>query len=95
QWVFELLEQTIAALRLEYERAHRLDWFDALQGFLPGGKEAGSRAALAQKYALSANALDVAIHRLRHQFGVVLRQKVAETVSSESETDEELRYLMN
>ena len=95
QWVFELLEQTIQALRLEYERSNRLDWFEELQGFLPGGKEICSRAEIAQKRAISTNAVDVAIHRLRQRFGAILRQKVAETVSSESEVDEEIQYLMS
>ncbi len=95
QWVFELLEQTIQALRKEYAETNRLDWFDELEGFLPCGKEVKSRAELAQIRAVSANAIDVAIHRLRQRFGALLRQKVAETVSSDSEVDEEIRHLMS
>jgi RNA polymerase sigma-70 factor (ECF subfamily) len=66
-----------------------------MQGFLPGGQETASRAEIAQKQGLSANAVDVAIHRLRHRFGALLRQRVGETVSSESEVDEEIRHLMS
>ena len=95
QWVFELLQQTIEMLRLEYSQANRLDWFEEMQGFLPGGQEVLSRAEIAQKWGLSANAVDVAIHRLRQRFGVLLRQKVAETVSSDSEVEEEIRHLMS
>ena len=94
RWVFELLEQTIEALRVEYGRTNRLDLFEELQGFLPAGKEVLTRAELAQKRGLSANAVDVAIHRLRQRFGVILRQKVSETVSCDSEVDEEIRHLM-
>jgi len=39
--------------------------------------------------------LDVAIHRLRQRFGALLRQEVAQTVSSEAEMDEEIRYLIS
>jgi RNA polymerase sigma-70 factor (ECF subfamily) len=95
RWVFELLEQTIQALRQEYAETNRLDWFDELEGFLPGGNQVMSRADLAQKRGVSANAIDVAIHRLRQRFGALLRQKVAETVSSDAEVDEELRHLMS
>lgn len=95
QWVFELLEQTIQAVRAEYEQTNKLDWFEDLQGFLPGGKERLSRAEIAQKRSLSGNAIDVAIHRLRQRFGGILRRKVAETVSSEEEVDEEIRHLMS
>jgi len=94
RWVFQLLEQTFETLRQEYAQTNRLDWFQELQGFLPGGKETLSRAELAQKRQVSTNAIDVAIHRLRQRFGLLLRQRVAETVSSEAEVDEELRHLM-
>lgn len=95
QWVFELLQQTIRALREEYAATDRLGLFEDLQGFLPGGEEKAPRAEIAQKRGLSANALDVAIHRVRQRFGVLLRRRVAETVSSESEVDAEIRHLMS
>jgi len=95
RWVLELLSWTIEALRQEYARTSRLDWFEELQGFLPGGKETLSRAELANKRGMNANAIDVAIHRLRQRFRALLRQKVAETVSSESAVDEEIRHLMS
>jgi DNA-directed RNA polymerase specialized sigma24 family protein len=95
QWVFELLERTVETLRQEYAKVNRLDWFEELRGFLPGGKMVVSRAEMAQKRGLGANAIDVAVHRLRHRFGAVLRQKVAETVASEAEVDEEIRHLMS
>ncbi len=95
RWVFELLDHTLEALRHEYAQTNRLDWFEELQGFLPGGKEVISRAEMAQKRGISANAVDVAIHRLRQHFGALLRQKVAETVASEAEVDEEIRHLMS
>ena len=95
RWVFDLLERTVEALRQEYAQTNRLDWFEELQGFLPGGKDVASRAEIAQKRGVSVNAIDVAIHRLRQRFGGLLRQKVAETVSSEAEVDEEIRHLMS
>lgn len=95
QWVFELLERSIEALRHEYAATNRLDWFEELQGFLPGGKDVSSRAEIAKKHRVSANAVDVAIHRLRQRFGILLRQKVTETVASESEVDDEIRHLMS
>ena len=95
RWVYELLNQTVQALRAEYDQSSRSELFEDLQSFLPGGKDGISRAELARKRGFSPNALDVAIHRMRQRFGFLLRQKVAETVSSESEVDEELKYLMS
>jgi RNA polymerase sigma factor (sigma-70 family) len=94
RWVFELLERTLEALRQDYSQTNRLDWFEELQGFLPGGRETLSRAEIAQKRRVGPNAIDVAIHRLRQRFGTLLRQKIAETVSSEAEVNEEIKHLM-
>jgi hypothetical protein len=35
----------------------------------------------------------VAVHRLRRRYRTLLRAAIAETVSSEAERDEEMRYL--
>jgi RNA polymerase sigma-70 factor (ECF subfamily) len=93
QWAWELLEQTLKELEREYSTARKSDLFDDLKGFLPGGQENGSRADLAAKRGVSVGAIDVAIHRLRQRFGMLLRHQVAQTVSSDKEVDEELHYL--
>jgi RNA polymerase sigma-70 factor (ECF subfamily) len=43
----------------------------------------------------SVGAVDVAVHRLRQRFGELLREQVANTVASQSEVSEEIRYLMS
>src|SRR5262249_51539740 len=95
RWVFALLEGTMAELRQKYFSGDKRQQFEELQGFLPGGQGGCSRAALAAKRGVSVGAIDVAIHRLRQQFGAVLREQVAHTVSSEAEIEEELRYLIS
>ena len=95
RWALTLLERTMAKLREEYSRLEKLDAFEELQGFLPGGQGSNSRAELAVKRGVSAGAIDVAVHRLRQQFGALLRENVAQTVSSEAEVEEEIRYLMS
>ncbi|MCW5551492.1 MAG: sigma-70 family RNA polymerase sigma factor [Verrucomicrobiae bacterium] len=95
RWAFALLERTLQALRREYYRNEKRELFDDLQGFLPGGQGNVSRAELAAKRGVSVGAIDVAVHRLKQRFGVLLREQVAQTVSSEAEVDEELRYLIS
>jgi RNA polymerase sigma factor (sigma-70 family) len=94
-WAFAVLEETIASLRREYAAAGKSDLFEALQGFLPGGHGSVSRAELAAGRGVRAGAIDVAVHRLRQRFGALLRQQVAQTVSSEAEVEEELRHLIS
>lgn len=95
RWAFTVLEQTITALRREYSSGEKRALFEALEGFLPGGREGLSRAEVAAKRGVSVGAIDVAIHRLRQRFGALLREQVARTVSSESEVEEEIRYLIS
>jgi RNA polymerase sigma-70 factor (ECF subfamily) len=95
RWAFTVLERTMAQLRREYSSDEKRALFDALQGFLPSGQEALSRAEVAAKRGVSAGAIDVAVHRLRQRFGALLREQVARTVSSEAEVEEEISYLIS
>src|SRR5215469_476271 len=94
RWALAVLEHTMKALREEYVAKGKSDVFEELSGFLPGGRGSESRAELAAKRGISVGAVDVAVHRLRQRFGALLREQVAHTVASESEVDEEIRYLM-
>jgi RNA polymerase sigma-70 factor (ECF subfamily) len=95
QWALTLLQQTAKALQAEYAAKNKADVFEDLKGFLPTGEQGESRAELAARRGISAGAVDVAIHRLRQRFGALLREQVAQTVSSEDEVDEEIDYLMS
>ncbi len=95
QWAFAVLEQTMTELRREYAGDEKRALFQDLQGFLPSGQGNVSRADLAAKRGVSVGAIDVAVHRLRQRFGVLLREQVAQTVSSEAEVEEEIRYLIS
>lgn len=90
---FAVLARTLTAVRREYAAVEKLDLFEALQGFLPGGQGSVSRAELAAKRGVSLGAIDVAIHRLRHRCGALLRAQVSPTVSSAAEAEEEIRHL--
>jgi RNA polymerase sigma-70 factor (ECF subfamily) len=50
---------------------------------------------LAAKRGVSVGAIDVAVHRLRQRFGALLRQHVAQTVSTDAEVEEEIRHLIS
>jgi RNA polymerase sigma-70 factor (ECF subfamily) len=93
RWGFAILERTVQSLRQEYSTGEKQELFDELRGFLPGGQATVSRAELAAKRGVSVGAIDVAVHRLRQRFGVLLREQVAQTVSSKAEVEEEIRYL--
>jgi RNA polymerase sigma-70 factor (ECF subfamily) len=94
RWAFAVIERTIQELRREYAGEEKQALFEQLQGFLPGGQGVTSRAELAAGRGVSIGAIDVAIHRLRQRFGILLREQVARTVANENEVEEEIRYLI-
>ena len=94
RWAATVLASTLEDLRGEYVRRQKAGLFEDLIGFLPGSQTEASRAELASRHNVSVGAIDVAIHRLRQRFGALLRQRIAQTVSSEAEIDDELDYLM-
>ncbi len=94
-WAFMLVERTLEVLRQEYARRAEGLAFAELEGFLPRGRGSASRVELAAKHGMSLNAVDVTIHRVRQRFGALLRHQVAQTVSSEGEVEEEIRYLIS
>jgi len=95
RWAFAIIERTMRDLEREHAGDEKRELFNDLQGFLPGGHGSVSKAALAAKRGISVGAINVAIHRLRQRFGVLLRQQVAQTVSTEAEVEEEIRHLIS
>ncbi len=95
RWAFAVLERTMTALRAECSTSAKREQFEEMQGFLPNGRGNISREELAAKRGVTVGAIDVAIHRLRQRFGALLREQVAQTVSSEAEVEEEIRYLIS
>ena len=93
RWAQTVLDQAMAKLAQESERAGRGRLFEGLRPFLTGDAEA-SYASCAQELGMTEGAVRVALHRLRGQFGRHLRQTLAETVSDPGEIDSEIQYLL-
>jgi DNA-directed RNA polymerase specialized sigma24 family protein len=95
RWAFAVLERTILELRREYVAGDKGALFEELEGFLPGGQGSVCKAELAARRGVSVGAIDVAIHRMRQRFGILLREQVAQTVASADKVEEEIRYLIS
>jgi RNA polymerase sigma-70 factor (ECF subfamily) len=93
EWALETITSALHALRIEMEKAGKGELFEALKGSLPGGEDR-SREEIAASLGKSAGAVKVAVHRLRQRFRQMLRAAIAETVSSEADLDDEMRYLV-
>jgi RNA polymerase sigma-70 factor (ECF subfamily) len=94
RWAITVLEQAFARLRSESSAAGRSRLFDQLKDFLADGTDHGDYQVLAGKLGMTANAVSVAVHRLRQRYRDMVRDEVARTVGSPDEIDEEVRHLM-
>jgi RNA polymerase sigma-70 factor (ECF subfamily) len=93
EWALETIAGALQAVREEMTRAGKGEQFEALKGCLTGQEEE-SREAIAARLGMSEGAVKVAVHRLRQRYRRLLRAAIAETVSSEADLDDELRYLV-
>jgi RNA polymerase sigma-70 factor (ECF subfamily) len=93
EWALETVAGALQTLRDEMAQAGKSRLFDTLKGNLTGETET-PREELAARLDMSAGAVKVAVHRLRRRYRALLRAAIAETVSSEADLDDEMRYLV-
>jgi len=93
RWALTLLDRVLSRLNAEMAGAGREAQFDRLKTYLTGDEPQLSYAQTASELGMSEGAVKVAVHRLRRQFRDLLRDEIAQTVSSPAEIDDELRHL--
>jgi RNA polymerase sigma factor (sigma-70 family) len=94
QWALTLLASVLDDLRARYVATGQGAQFDRLRDFVTGDDDAGLQSAAAEELGMSAGAVKVAIHRLRRRYRDLLRSRVAETVESNRDIDDEIRILI-
>ena len=93
QWCLTLLEGVLGGLRDDYQAAGKGRLFDRLQEFLTADGGEGTYADAARDMGMTEAAVKVAVHRLRKRYRDDLRRRVAETVASDADVEDEIRYL--
>jgi RNA polymerase sigma-70 factor (ECF subfamily) len=94
RWAFTVLERAAGKLRLEYESAGKTALFNTLKEFVSAEGTSLSYEDCAARLSLSVSAVKSAIHRLRQRYQELIRDEIAQTVTTLSEIDEEIRYLL-
>jgi RNA polymerase sigma-70 factor (ECF subfamily) len=94
RWALGLIACALDRLRQEHVAAGKTAMFEAIEFALTGDDAPAPYADLAGRLGMSEGALKVAVHRLRHRYGVLLREEVAHTVGPGEDLDEELRALV-
>lgn len=93
-WALAVMERGLATVRQSLEQSGKEKHFEVLKPWLIGDVEGLSQADAAAELGMSPGAIKVAIHRMRQKFGDAIRQEIADTVDTEEEVSEELRYLI-
>ncbi len=92
-WAVVLLDRVFATLEKEYVASGKGEAFSALRGvLLPAGSNR-SAAEIAQDLGVSEGAVRVMTHRLRKNFGKILRAEIGDTVSGAAEIEDEISEL--
>ena len=93
RWALTLLDRVMSRLKAEARRDGKTPSFDGLKTYLTGDQPQLTYAQTASALGLSEGAAKVAVHRLRRRFRDLVRDEIAQTVSSPEEIEDELRHL--
>jgi RNA polymerase sigma-70 factor (ECF subfamily) len=95
RWALSLLEQVMLKLRAEFVAMGKGDQFDVLSAFLNPESEEGAYEEVSAQLGASPGAVRTAVYRMRRRYRKILREEIAETVTTPEETDEEIRFLFS
>ena len=93
QWALTVVAHALEALRRECAAEGRADFFEQVKPWLTGDAAHGDQAALAAGCGMNANALKVAVHRLKQRFRRLLKAEVAGTLDDPALVEGEMRAL--
>lgn len=92
-WALAVLERTMRRLSAEAVKTKKQKLLDHLKVFLTVRKNSVPYHKVADELGMSEGAVKVAMHRLRRRYRQLLRDEIAQTVSTEDQIDEEIRDL--
>jgi RNA polymerase sigma-70 factor (ECF subfamily) len=93
QWALTVVAHALEALRCECVTEGRADFFELVKPWLTGDTARGDQAALAASCGMNANALKVAVHRLKRRFRQLLKTEVAGTLEEPGLVEAEMGAL--
>ena len=92
-WALTVLDRTMARLQAEAISTNKQKLFDRLKIYLTAEKSSIPYRDVAAELDMAEGALRVAVHRLRRRYRELLRDEIAQTVTSDDQIDEEIRHL--
>ncbi|MHC1765346.1 MAG: RNA polymerase sigma factor [Verrucomicrobiia bacterium] len=93
-WAVDLIEAANRSLEEECTLEGKAELFKQLKVCLSGDQPHLTYSELGARLRMTEGAVKVAVHRLRQRYREVLRERIAQTVTTRTEVDEELRDLL-
>jgi RNA polymerase sigma-70 factor (ECF subfamily) len=93
-WAETLFGRVHRRLEDEADRRGTRERLRSLRPFLPPVEQEPDFAGIARAWGVKPGAVRVALHRLRHRFGEVLRDEIGRTVGSPADIEDEGRQLL-
>jgi RNA polymerase sigma factor (sigma-70 family) len=94
RWALTILERAMTRLRHDYDTAGRTLEFEQLEPYLTGVEPKVPYQSAAERLGTTEGAIKKMVHRLRRQYGLLLREEIAATVADPAGIDAELRHLL-
>jgi len=95
RWALAVIDEVMARLRQKNSAGLKATVFAQLQSYLTGEVGEGAYNTLAARLDMSEGAVKTSLHRLRREFGDLLRSEIRHTMAdpTELETKDEIRHL--
>ena len=93
QWAITLLGCVMQRLERELEKVGKRSQFERLKDFIVSTKEDATYADAASELGMTESATRMAASRLRRRYRQLLREEIAQTVSSPEDIDDEINNL--
>ena len=93
QWALTVLARALEVLQQECVGQGRAEFFEQVKPWLTGDAVHGDQKALGASCGMNANALKVAVHRLKRRFRELLKIEVAGTLNDSGLVEAEMRAL--
>ena len=94
RWALATLQQASDRLRREFIVSGKVELFDLLRPCLSGSDQTAPYAEIAARLNLTVVSVKVTVYRLRHRYGEILREEVAQSLENPADADAELRHLI-
>ncbi len=93
-WADSVVHASLERLQAEYEGEGKAPLFGELKGYLSRAADRAAYTTTGQRLGMSADAVVMAVLRLRRRYRGAVRAEVANTVATPAEVDDEMRYLV-